>query len=182
LTTALPSSQYPRPTSGQPDAMPISAHPNLLTDARVACGATVSSKKKALQLLAELLAQAVQVDSDDDEEDVDGELQVLDALAAREKLGCTGMGHGVAIPHGRVDFVDEPVGAVAILSEPIPFDAPDEKDVDILFGLLMPAQQVDEHLEILASLAAYFNQAENRDALRSAADSHSVLHMLADTG
>lgn len=148
-------------------------HP-LVTPARVACGASCSSKKKSLELVAGLLDTAITHDDDDGE----GEMEVIDALAARERLGCTGMGHGIAIPHGRVDFVDEPVGAIAILDQPVNFDAPDGQPVDIIYGLLMPEEQIEEHLEVLAGLARFFHNEDNRAALRSATDAAQVLRIL----
>lgn len=148
----------------------------LVTPERVACGASTSSKKKSLELVAELLESAITRDEDEDEDA--GEMEVIDALAAREKLGCTGMGHGIAIPHGRVDFVPEPVGAIAILDQPVEFDAPDGQPVDIIFGLLMPEAQIEEHLEVLARLARFFNSEANRSALRAAADSNEILQIL----
>ncbi len=153
---------------------------SLVTPSRVACGATCSSKKKSLELVAELLETAVQQDEENDDE-----MEVIDALAARERLGCTGMGHGIAIPHGRVDFVDEPVGAIAILDEPVNFDAPDGQPVDIIYGLLMPEEQIEEHLEVLANLARFFHSEDNRQALRDATDATDVLRILsaeAETG
>jgi PTS system nitrogen regulatory IIA component len=149
----------------------------LVTPSRVACGARCSSKKKSLELVAELLESGIEHGDDTN----DDEMEVIDALAARERLGCTGMGHGIAIPHGRVDFVDEPVGAIAILDEPVNFDAPDGQPVDIIYGLLMPEEQIEEHLEVLADLARFFHSEDNRQALRSATDASAVLRIL-DTG
>lgn len=140
----------------------------LVTAPRIVCGETTTSKKKSLQLISELLETAIE------QTDEQGEMEVLNALAARERLGCTGMGHGIAIPHGRVDFVDEPIGAIVVLSTPIDFDAPDNQPVDIIFGLLMPQEKVDEHLNILASLAAFFNNPENRKSLRAAGNAQDI--------
>ncbi len=116
-------------------------------------------------------------DDDDDDDGVD--MDVMDALAARERLGCTGMGHGIAIPHGRVDFITEPLGALVTLDQPVDFDAPDEQPVDVVFGLLMPEDQTEEHLKVLASLAKFFNSPENRAAVRLSRSAEELIEIIA---
>lgn len=135
---------------------------SLLAESRVCCGASITSKKKSLQQIAALLESGIGMNTDETEVDMD----VMDALAAREKLGCTGMGNGIAIPHGRVPFVDEPIGALITLDIPVDFDAADKIPVDIVFGLLMPENKTEEHLAILATLAKFFNHQSNRKAVR----------------
>lgn len=149
---------------------------SLLDTSRIKCGASISSKKKSLQLVAELMEDSLDINDDDDDEGVD--MDVMDALAARERLGCTGMGHGIAIPHGRVDFISEPIGALLTLTDPVQFDAPDDIPVDIVFGLLIPEDQNEEHLHILASLARFFNDPENRDAIRNSSNAEEILQTL----
>ncbi len=141
---------------------------------RVSCRASLSSKKKCLQSLAELIENSLDENELDDSVDMD----VMDALAARERLGCTGIGHGVAIPHGRVDFISEPVGAAITLAEPVDFDAADGQPVDIIIGLLIPEHEVDGHLKTLASLAKFFNEAQNRDSIRDTRSSAQMLAIL----
>lgn len=150
---------------------------SLLNASRIQCEALTTSKKKSLQLVAQLIEDSLEPNPDD-EDDVD--MDVIDALAAREKLGCTGMGHGIAIPHGRVDFIDEPVGALVTLAEPVNFDAPDKKPVDIVFGLLIPEESTEEHLHILASLAGFFNSEQNREKMRAAKTPAAILDMLGE--
>ena len=141
---------------------------------RVSCRASLSSKKKCLQSLAELIENSLDENELDDSVDMD----VMDALAARERLGCTGIGHGVAIPHGRVDFISEPVGAAITLAEPVDFDAADGQPVDNIIGLLIPEHEVDGHLKTLASLAKFFNEAQNRDSIRDTRSSAQMLAIL----
>ncbi len=148
---------------------------SLLDTSRISCGASLSSKKKSLQYVAQLIEDSLDI-NDDDDEGVD--MDVMDALAAREKLGCTGMGHGIAIPHGRVDFISEPIGALLTLSEAVPFDAPDDIPVDIVFGLLIPEDHNEQHLHILASLASFFHSPENREAIRQSRDPEEILRTL----
>ena len=135
---------------------------------------SLSSKKKCLQLLAELIESGL----GENELDDSVEMEVIDALAARERLGCTGLGHGVAIPHGRVDFISKPVGAAITLDEPIDFDAADGKPVDLIVGLLIPESEVDGHLQILASLASFFNSEANREAMRQTRSAQEILDHL----
>lgn len=149
---------------------------SLLNTSRITCGASLSSKKKSLQYVAQLMEDSLDINDDDDDEGVD--MDVMDALAARERLGCTGMGHGIAIPHGRVDFISEPIGALLTLTEAVPFDAPDDIPVDIVFGLLIPEDQNEQHLHILASLARFFNSPENREAIRQSRNPEEILQTL----
>src|SRR5437868_15453392 len=79
--------------------------------------------------------------------------QVFDSLFAREKLGSTGLGQGIAIPHGRIKGLKEAVGAMIRMHEPIPFDAPDGQPVNLIFVLLVPERATDLHLQILSELA-----------------------------
>ena len=99
---------------------------------------------------------------------------VFDSLFARERLGSTGIGQGVAIPHGRIARLSAPVGAFLRLKEAIPFEAPDAKAVKLLFFVLVPEEATDIHLQILASLAEMFAQAAMRDALASLPTSEQV--------
>lgn len=102
---------------------------------------------------------------------------VVDSLTAREKLGSTGLGQGIAIPHGRIRGLTEAQGAFARLATPIPFDAPDGKPVSQVFVLLVPEQATEHHLQLLSELAQMFSERRFRDALAQA-DSPAALHAL----
>ena len=93
---------------------------------------------------------------------------MFDSLFAREKLGSTGLGQGVAIPHGRAKGLKEAAGALIRLKAPIPFDAPDGKPVQTLFVLLVPDQATDIHLQVLSELAQRFSNRQLREALLTA--------------
>ena len=93
---------------------------------------------------------------------------VASSLAAREKLGSTGLGQGIAIPHGRIHGLREAVGAFARLRRPVPFDAPDGKPVDQLFVLLVPEHATDQHLQLLSELAQMFSERTFRERLTQA--------------
>ena len=100
---------------------------------------------------------------------------VFDSLFARERLGSTGLGQGVAIPHGRIKGLREPVGAFLRLKAPVPFDAPDGRPVNLIFVLLVPEQATEQHLEILSELAQMLSDREFRQNLGTAADA-AALH------
>ncbi|MDT7927973.1 PTS IIA-like nitrogen regulatory protein PtsN [Tepidimonas sp.] len=102
---------------------------------------------------------------------------VTDSLFARERLGSTGLGHGVAIPHGRIKGLKQPMAAVFQLAQPIGFDAPDEQPVNLLIFLLVPEAATQKHLEILSEIAEMLSDATLREKLRSA-DNAATLHGL----
>lgn len=141
---------------------------DLLTPQRIACHARGASKKRAFELLSELLSSA-QPESDAHE--------IFDSLVARERLGGTGLGHGVALPHGRMKGGQQPMGALVRLAGGVDFDALDKQPVDILFALLVPENCTEEHLQILALLAQMFSDKSLRAELR-AADSSEALYEL----
>lgn len=100
---------------------------------------------------------------------------VFDSLFAREKLGSTGLGQGVAIPHGRVKGIKDAIGAFVRLINPVPFDAPDGKPVGVVFVLLVPEAATELHLQILSELAQFFSDPEMRNQLGSGSDA-AALH------
>jgi PTS system nitrogen regulatory IIA component len=102
---------------------------------------------------------------------------VAASLAAREKLGSTGLGQGIAIPHGRMRGLKEARGAFVRLKDPIAFDAPDSKPVSQVFVLLVPEHATDQHLQLLSELAQMFSERGFRERLAGAADAGS-LHAL----
>ena len=95
---------------------------------------------------------------------------VYDSLFAREKLGSTGLGQGIAIPHGRIKGLPEAVGAFVRTKTPIPFDSPDGRGVTTIFVLLVPEQATDRHLQLLSELAQMFSDKAQREKLLAAAD------------
>jgi len=100
---------------------------------------------------------------------------IFDSLFAREKLGSTGLGQGVAIPHGRIKGLKQAVGAFMRLATPVPFDSPDGRPVDLLFVLLVPEQATEQHLQILSELAQNFSDRAFREKLHAAADPAAVV-------
>ncbi|MEH6624855.1 MAG: PTS IIA-like nitrogen regulatory protein PtsN [Motiliproteus sp.] len=124
-----------------------------------------SSKKRIIENASQLIA--------DTAESLDAE-EIFAGLIGRERLGSTGLGEGVAIPHCRLDSCQETTGALVKLPEPIDFDAIDGNPVDLLFVLIVPTEATEAHLQTLAALAELFSQAEFREALRRSDDADSL--------
>lgn len=95
---------------------------------------------------------------------------ITDSLFARERLGSTGLGHGVAIPHGRIKGLKQPLAAVFQLSNPIGFDAPDEQPVQLMIFLLVPEAATQKHLEILSEIAELLSDSVLREKMKQATD------------
>ena len=106
--------------------------------------------------------------------------QVFDSLFAREKLGSTGLGQGVAIPHGRVKGLRDAVAAFVKMQIPIPFDAPDGLPVNFIFVLLVPERATDMHLQLLGELAQMFSDKAFRDQLQNTDDPAAIHKLFAD--
>ena len=105
---------------------------------------------------------------------------VTDSLFARERLGSTGLGHGVAIPHGRIKGLKAPMAAVFQLVAPIGFDAPDEQPVGLLIFLLVPEAATQKHLEILSEIAELLSDAPLRERIKASVDAELLHKMIAD--
>lgn len=142
----------------------------LIAADRVVTDAEAASKKRALEMLSTLIARA---------QGNLGPVEVFDSLLARERLGSTGLGHGVAIPHGRIKGGDRAIGAFVRLRKGIDFDAVDREPVDLLFAMLVPENSTEEHLQLLARLAEIFSDPEMRRRLREAGDAETVLRLFA---
>ncbi len=142
---------------------------DLLTAEQVSCEEDVSSKKRALQQMAHLLAHSHPETREDD---------VFDSLLERERLGSTGLGHGVAIPHGRIASAKEASAAVIRLDKGIDYDAPDGEPVDLLIGLIVPQDSTSEHLDILACLADVLANEDTRLKLRRAQSDEELMSAL----
>jgi PTS system nitrogen regulatory IIA component len=106
--------------------------------------------------------------------------EVFDSLFAREKLGSTGLGQGVAIPHGRIKGIREAVGAFLRLTTPVPFDAPDGKPVNLVFVLLVPERATDLHLQILSELAQLFSDRTMREDLLEAKSAEAAHRLIVE--
>ena len=104
---------------------------------------------------------------------------VFDSLFAREKLGSTGLGQGVAIPHGRIKGLKEALGAFLRLAQPVPFESPDSQPVSLAFILLVPEKATEKHLQILSELAQMFSDKALRELLTRAPDAEALYQLIA---
>lgn len=105
---------------------------------------------------------------------------ITDSLFARERLGSTGLGHGVAIPHGRIKGLKAPMAALFQLARPIGFDAPDDNPVSLLIFLLVPETATQKHLEILSEIAEMLSDSELREKLMTTHDSLALHQLVSD--
>ena len=142
----------------------------ILPSSHILLDLEVSSKKRLFEQAGLLLENEAGV----------ARSEVFDCLFAREKLGSTGLGHGVAVPHGRLASLKKAVGVFIRSKEPIPFDAPDGKPVSLIFILLVPENATGEHLEVLSKLAGRFSQKAIREALMAATSAEEVRTLLSE--
>lgn len=147
--------------------------PQFIVVERVGTGLQIGSKKRLLEVLGELLAK--------DDLTLNPE-SVFERLLERERLGSTGLGHGIALPHARMKEVSEAIGAFVQLNRGIDFDAIDDQPVDLAFAMLVPEAASETHLQLLATLATMFSNRELRDALRNADSPDEVVRLLIDGG
>ncbi|MEM7026787.1 MAG: PTS IIA-like nitrogen regulatory protein PtsN [Pseudomonadota bacterium] len=127
------------------------------------------SKKDALDTLAKIIANS---------DNSTSQTEVYDCLLARERLGSTGLGNGIAIPHGRLPQSKKTIGAFIQLPEAIDYDANDKLPVDLLFALIVPEESTDEHLQILSKLAEKFSDHNILQQLRKETDSEKLYSIL----
>ncbi|MDD2988316.1 MAG: PTS IIA-like nitrogen regulatory protein PtsN [Zoogloea sp.] len=144
----------------------------LLPPANVVVGLEASSKKRAFEQAGLLFENNHGI----------GRSTVFDSLFAREKLGSTGLGQGIAIPHGRIKGLKDALGAFIRLAEPVPFDAPDGRPVSLLFVLLVPEQANEHHLQLLSELAQMFSDRAFREQLLNAPDALAAHALFAQWG
>lgn len=143
----------------------------LVSRSRIDCAISANSKKRLLEKLSLLL--------ENDAPEVDNHA-AFQSLFDRERLGSTGVGNGVALPHGRVKGLQEAVGAFGILKKAIDYDAVDNQPVKLVFALLVPEEATEEHLQLLAQLAKLFSDKKNRDHLLNANNRDDVYNFLQD--
>ena len=143
---------------------------SILPSSQVLVGVDATSKKRAFEEAGLLF------------ENLHGLSRALitDSLFARERLGSTGLGHGVAIPHGRIKGLKAPMAAVLQLTQPIGFDAPDEQPVRLLIFLLVPEAATHKHLEILSEIAELLSDAALRERIKSAESAEALHSLIAD--
>ena len=144
----------------------------LLKPDSVICETEIKSKKRALEILAEKLSQALPPETDD------AELKLFQLLIEREKLGSTGLGHGIALPHARTELAKHATAAFLKLEKGINFDSPDKQPTDLIFALMVPEHSPEKHLQILAGLAAMFSDKVFCQSLRDAKNGEQIYQVL----
>jgi PTS system nitrogen regulatory IIA component len=140
----------------------------LLDRGAIALRVTAGNKRKALAVVAELAARNFGLDA----------AVILDALAEREQQDSTGIGHGVAVPHARLDGLSRMRGIFVRLEHPVDFESVDEAPVDLIFALFAPAQAGAEHLQSLARVSRVLRQSGLRDQLREAQTADAIHALL----
>lgn len=144
---------------------------DLLEPERVVAHLRATSKKQALQDLSRRAAQITG----------ESERAIFDVLMERERLGTTGVGNGIAIPHGKLSSLDQLYGIFARLDQPIDFDAIDERPVDLIFLLLAPETAGADHLKALARVSRLLRDKSACEKLRGTEDSEAIYALLVDT-
>jgi len=141
----------------------------ILDRAAIAPRASASSKRQVLAAISEIASRNFGLDS----------ARVLEALTEREQAGSTGVGHGVAVPHARVEGLQRMCGVFMRLEQPVDFAAIDDQPVDLIFALLAPANAGSEHLRALARVSRVLRQGDLREQLRQARTADAIHVLLA---
>ena len=145
--------------------MTISA---LLSPQGIFLDTEITSKKKLLELIANIVADRTQL----------SESAIYNNLLNRERLGSTGLGQGFAVPHARLENLDHTMGFLFRLNDAVNFESPDNQPVDLVFTIIIPEQATEEHLIILSSLAGIFSRPEVCEAIRSAASKEEIAQII----
>ena len=142
---------------------------NILTVDCTLCAAPLSSKKRIFERLCELAAHKIPELTKHD---------LLDSLLAREKMGSTGIGNGIAIPHGRLTKSEQAVAVLITTEQAIPFDAIDNRPVDIFIALFVPENSCQEHLSTLQSIAKFFSQKQTLKQVRKCQSNEQLFELV----
>ncbi|KMQ75666.1 PTS IIA-like nitrogen regulatory protein PtsN [Marinobacter subterrani] len=146
---------------------------NILSPELTLCRVPASSKKRALEFIAEQINH---------QDNTLSETEIFNNLISRERLGSTGIGQGIAIPHCRLDGLDHVVGVLMTLEESVEFDSIDNQPVDLIFALVVPKEATSEHLELLSQLAEKFNERSFCDRLRQCEDARTLYERMTASG
>ena len=141
---------------------------SLLSVDRVFVDTEISSKKRLLEFISQQLSDSPELPSE----------EIFNGLLSRERLGSTGLGHGFAIPHARLQGLAQTRACFLRLPDAINYDSPDQQPVDLVFALLIPEQATDEHLQILSALAGIFSQSEVCLQIRRAESAELILQLI----
>ena len=141
----------------------------ILTTSCTRCDAAVTSKKRILEIICQIAAIQI-TDMDQDE--------LLESLLDREKMGSTGIGNGIAIPHGRLPNTSKAVAVLITTKQAIDFDAIDNRDVDIFVALFVPENSCQEHLDTLQNIAKLFSDKKMIKQVRKCNDNQALYNLI----
>lgn len=142
---------------------------DLLSPARILAGVRINSKKRLFELISTTLARKnPELDS----------REIFQAICAREHLGSTALGNGIALPHGRISGTEDVQALFLQLIKPLSFDADDGKQVDLIFALTVPKECTDDHNKLLSGIVERFSDPELAEQLRKAADANEIWQLL----
>jgi PTS system nitrogen regulatory IIA component len=138
---------------------------SLLVENRIFSQADITSKKRLLEFIAEKAAEELEIPQS----------AIYNKLLERERLGSTGLGQGIAVPHARLDNLKEAHACLVKLNEGVNYDAVDKQSVDLIFALFIPEESTEEHLQILAALARIFSQKPVTDKIRNSSSAEEII-------
>ncbi len=142
---------------------------DLLSPARILAGVRISSKKRLFELISTTLARK--------NPDLNSR-EIFESICAREHLGSTALGNGIAVPHGRISGTKDVQALFLRLSKPLSFDADDGKPVDLIFALTVPKECTEDHNKLLSGIVERFSDPELVEALRKAEDANDIWQLL----
>jgi PTS system nitrogen regulatory IIA component len=145
---------------------------DIITENCTLCAVTANSKKRIMELLCKEAADSLE-DSNT--------YSLLESLMVREKMGSTGIGNGIAIPHGRLANSDKVIAVIATTKSPIPFDAIDNRDVDIFIALFVPEENCQQHLSTLQSIAKIFSDKQICKQVRKCQSNAELFSLIKNT-
>lgn len=145
---------------------------DLLSPAHILAGVRINSKKRLFELISTTLARKnPNLNS----------REIFESICAREHLGTTALGNGIAVPHGRITGTKDVQALFLQLSKPLSFDADDGKPVDLIFALTVPTQCTEDHEKLLSGIVERFSDPELLEQLRSAADANEIWQLLSSS-
>lgn len=145
---------------------------DLLSPARILAGVRINSKKRLFEQISTTFTKK--------SPDLNSR-EIFESICAREHLGTTALGNGIAVPHGRINGTNEVQALFLQLSKPLPFDAEDGKPVDLIFALIMPSECTEDHKKLLSDIVERFSEPDLLEQLREAADANEIWQLLSSS-
>jgi len=145
---------------------------DLLSPARILAGVRINSKKRLFEQISTTFTKK--------SPDLNSR-EIFESICAREHLGTTALGNGIAVPHGRINGTNEVQALFLQLSKPLPFDAEDGKPVDLIFALIIPGECTEDHKKLLSDIVERFSEPDLLEQLREAADANEIWQLLSSS-